>query len=138
MPTTGDASESGLIKFYQPLGDIQEIRDKYPITRGDKDKQVRFPFNSAFKFAYSVNQYPRAGSEYCLFMKGAPEKVWDKCKYIDVGGEPVPLTQEWKDKFEEINKGFGSRGERVLGFAKVHLPKDRFPWGYKFNANIDK
>lgn len=22
MPTTGDASESGLIKFYQPLGDI--------------------------------------------------------------------------------------------------------------------
>ncbi|CAM6000215.1 unnamed protein product [Sphagnum balticum] len=26
MPTTGDASESGLIKFYQPIGDIQEIR----------------------------------------------------------------------------------------------------------------
>lgn len=26
MPTIGDASESGLIKFFQPLGDIQEIR----------------------------------------------------------------------------------------------------------------
>jgi len=47
---------------------------------------VRFPFNSAFKFAYSVNHYEKAGSEYCVFMKGAPERVWARCKYIDVGG----------------------------------------------------
>lgn len=99
---------------------------------------MRFPFNSAFKFAYSVNEYPRSGSEYCVFMKGAPEKVWGRCKYIDVGGEPVPMTEEWNQKFIDINKGFGGRGERVLGFAKVHLPKDRFPKGYKFNVNIDK
>ena len=33
---------------------------------------------------------------------------------------------------------FGKNGERVLGFAKVHLPKSRFPRGYKFNVNIDK
>ena len=138
MPTTGDASESGLIKFFQPLGDIQEIRSQFPIARGDKDKQVRFPFNSAFKFAYSVNEYQRSDSQYCVFLKGAPEKVWDRCKYIDVGGEPVPLTPEWKQKFDEVNRGFGSRGERVLGFAKVHLPKSRFPRGYKFDVNIEK
>lgn len=86
MPTTGDASESGLIKFFQPLGDINEIRSQYPLARGDRDKEVRFPFNSAFKFAYSVNHYEKSGSDYCVFMKGAPERVWGRCKYIDVGG----------------------------------------------------
>jgi len=38
MPTTGDASESGLIKFFQPLGDIMQIRAQFPVVRGEKDK----------------------------------------------------------------------------------------------------
>lgn len=33
MPTTGDASESGLIKFFQPLGDINEIRAHFPVVK---------------------------------------------------------------------------------------------------------
>lgn len=37
MPTTGDASESGLIKFFQPIEDIIKIREKYPIVRNHKD-----------------------------------------------------------------------------------------------------
>lgn len=27
MPTTGDASESGLIKFFQPISDVAKLRD---------------------------------------------------------------------------------------------------------------
>lgn len=38
MPTNGDASESGLIKFFQPIKDIIEIREDFPVARGDKDK----------------------------------------------------------------------------------------------------
>ena len=37
MPTTGDASESGLIKFFQPLEDITKIRDRYPVVRNAKE-----------------------------------------------------------------------------------------------------
>lgn len=33
MPTTGDASESGLIKFFQPINDVVKLREKYPIIR---------------------------------------------------------------------------------------------------------
>jgi sodium/potassium-transporting ATPase subunit alpha len=35
--------------------------------------------------------------------------------------------------FDEINASFGKQGERVLGFAKCHLPLDKFPIGYNFN-----
>lgn len=33
MPTTGDASESGLIKFFQPISDITKTRLNFPIIR---------------------------------------------------------------------------------------------------------
>jgi hypothetical protein len=33
MPTTGDASESGLIKFFQPIEDILSIRKKYEVVK---------------------------------------------------------------------------------------------------------
>jgi hypothetical protein len=30
-----------------------------------------------------------------VFMKGAPENIWKRCKYIDIGGQQVPITKEW-------------------------------------------
>lgn len=95
MPTTGDASESGLIKFFQPLGDIATIRNQFPVVRGQKDKECRLPFNSTNKYAYSINHYQTRDSHYCVFMKGAPENIWKRCKYIDIGGQQVPITKEW-------------------------------------------
>lgn len=56
-------------------------------------------------------------------MKGAPEKIWNYCKNIDVKGESKPVTKEWSDKFGKVNLHFGKQGERVLGFASYHLPK---------------
>lgn len=38
MPTTGDASESGLIKFFQPISDITKLRERFPITRDAQNK----------------------------------------------------------------------------------------------------
>ena len=72
-----------------------------------------------------------------MFVKGAPENILKRCKFIDVGGQPVPLNNEWEQKFQQANKSFGSNGERVLGFAKLHLPKSKYPKGYKFNITRD-
>lgn len=70
-------------------------------------------------------------------MKGAPENIWKRCKFIDIGGQQVPITKEWEDNFQRTNKGFGKNGERVLGFAKLHLPKSKYPKGYIFNLAKD-
>jgi hypothetical protein len=32
MPTTGDASETALVKFYQPIADIQKTRAQFPCS----------------------------------------------------------------------------------------------------------
>lgn len=86
MPTTGDASESGLIKFFQPIEDINVLRDRYPVVRDAEGKECRLPFNSTNKYAFSVNYYEREDSHFCVFMKGAPERIWERCTFIDKGG----------------------------------------------------
>jgi sodium/potassium-transporting ATPase subunit alpha len=68
-----------------------------------------------------------------VFTKGAPERIWKLCTHCDKGGETVEKTEEWEEKFNEANMSFGKNGERVLGFAKYHLPKEKYPLGFKFN-----
>jgi sodium/potassium-transporting ATPase subunit alpha len=95
------------------------------------------PFNSTNKYAFSVNYCPRDDSHFCVFMKGAPERIWARCTFIDKGGQPVPKTEEWEKKFLEANATFGKNGERVLGFAKCHLPKSKYPKDYNFDIDKD-
>lgn len=57
MPTTGDASESGLIKFFQPISDIKKMREQFPVAKDYEGKDCRLPFNSTNKYAFSINHY---------------------------------------------------------------------------------
>jgi hypothetical protein len=57
----GDASETGLVKFIQPLlmdgqygnykvGGLDGFRSRHPILKDEKDQPFQIPFNSAIKF----------------------------------------------------------------------------------------
>ena len=100
MPTTGDASETGLIKFFQPISDVAKTRAQFEVIRDFEGKECRLPFNSTNKYAFSINSYKRDDSHFCIFTKGAPERIWKLCTHVDVGGKPVPKTAEWDKKFE--------------------------------------
>lgn len=104
------------------------------MVKDAEGKDCRLPFNSTNKYAYSINAYETPDSHYCIFTKGAPERIWKLCNTIDVRGKPVPKTAEFEAKFNIANSSFGKNGERVLGFAKYHLPKDQYPLGFKFNT----
>ena len=67
-------------------------------------------------------------------MKGAPERIVDRCKIILIEGQEIPLNNEWKVKFNEAYKELGGFGERVLGFCDYILPPDEFPNGFNFNS----
>jgi len=36
----------------------------------------RMPFNSTEKFALTIVEQKTADSDYCVYVKGAPEKIW--------------------------------------------------------------
>eukprot|EP00199_Chlamydomonas_sp_CCMP681_P000009 CAMPEP_0119101430 /NCGR_PEP_ID=MMETSP1180-20130426/476_1 /TAXON_ID=3052 ORGANISM="Chlamydomonas cf sp, Strain CCMP681" /NCGR_SAMPLE_ID=MMETSP1180 /ASSEMBLY_ACC=CAM_ASM_000741 /LENGTH=1208 /DNA_ID=CAMNT_0007085549 /DNA_START=49 /DNA_END=3675 /DNA_ORIENTATION=+ len=116
LQCTGDASESGLLKMVQFVRDAKEYRTKLP-------KLFEIKFNSTNKWQLSVHtdlEAP-AGSPPLMVLKGAPEKVWERCTHIISNGEVHPLTPEWEAKFTEAYEKLGSLGERVLGFAYRQL-----------------
>lgn len=44
------------------------------------------PFNSTNKFALTIIETPNDKSNYCVYIKGAPEKVWKYCSSLLVNG----------------------------------------------------
>jgi sodium/potassium-transporting ATPase subunit alpha len=93
------------------------------------------PFNSHNKFALTIIEYPKSDSDYCVLIKGAPEKIWGRCRYILKDGGAIPLDDSYQKKFAAVNLAFGKNGERVLGFAKLHLPRTDIRKPYDFDTS---
>ena len=54
-------------------------------------------------------------SRFLLVMKGAPERILDRCTSIVLQGKEQPLDEEMKDAFQNAYLELGGLGERVLG-----------------------
>jgi len=93
------------------------------------------PFNSTNKFSLCVVRYETDDSHFCVFIKGAPEKLWSFSQYLLVEGRTVEIDDHIQKEFIDVNLTFGKNGERVLGFAKLHLPKNDYPLNTLFNVN---
>uniref|UniRef100_A0A8B9T4J2 Sodium/potassium-transporting ATPase subunit alpha n=1 Tax=Anas platyrhynchos TaxID=8839 RepID=A0A8B9T4J2_ANAPL len=109
----GDASETALLKFAEvTVGTVSEARGRFP-------KVAELPFNSTNKFQLSVHA---AGDRQLLVLKGAPERVLERCSTVMIKGQELPLDAQWREAFEGAYADLGGRGERVLGFCARWLP----------------
>ena len=126
----GDASEAAILKCTElSKGNVMDYRAK-------NKKVCEIPFNSTNKFQVSVHEQDDKGdSRYLLVMKGAPERILQRCTSIVIDGTERPMTQEWKDAFESAYMELGGLGERVLGFCDYLLPEDKYPRGYPFDPD---
>ncbi|XP_055500655.1 sodium/potassium-transporting ATPase subunit alpha [Leucoraja erinacea] len=122
----GDASESALLKCIELCcGSVQQMRDR-------NQKIVEIPFNSTNKYQLSIHENEKGNSRYLLVMKGAPERILDRCTTILLNGEEHPLNSEMKEGFQNAYMELGGLGERVLGFCHYNLPDDKFVDGFRF------
>merc|ERR1719334_427375 len=126
----GDASEAAILKCTElSKGNVMDYRKR-------NKKVCEIPFNSANKYQVSIHETEDPNdNRYLLVMKGAPERIVERCSTIVIDGREVPLTQEWKDSFETAYMELGGLGERVLGFCDFMLPADKFPQGFPFDAD---
>merc|ERR1711970_825388 len=125
----GDASEAAILKCTELTnGNVMEYRAK-------NKKLVEIPFNSTNKFQVSVHETSDPSDKRALLvMKGAPERILERCSTIVVDGREMPLSEEWKNSFETAYMELGGLGERVLGFCDFMLDAGKFPNGYPFDA----
>jgi sodium/potassium-transporting ATPase subunit alpha len=106
--------------------------------RSKNKKVLEIPFNSTNKYQVSIHETAdESDPRYLLVMKGAPERILDRCSTILQQGEEVALDEE---KIEAYNKAYdelGGMGERVLGFCHYYLPTEQFPPGFEFEGEGD-
>merc|ERR1712038_589346 len=126
----GDASEAAILKCTElSHGNVMEYRKK-------NNKVCEIPFNSTNKFQVSIHETEdKNDNRQLLVMKGAPERILDRCTTIIVEGRELPMTEEWKNALETAYMELGGLGERVLGFCDFMLPADKYPVGFPFDAD---
>lgn len=138
----GDASESALLKYVEiAIGNVISYRKRHP-------KKCEIPFNSTNKYQVSIHELHsnEDGSEgtvenekekdfhHVIVMKGAPERILDRCSTILIDGEEKELDDKLQEAFNQAYEDLGGLGERVLGFCQKLLPAEEYPKGFEFSA----
>ncbi|KAJ3113569.1 hypothetical protein HDU96_003267 [Phlyctochytrium bullatum] len=122
----GDATEAGLLRCAAGrLADFDVIRDKFP-------KVFEIPFNSENKWAMTIHAKPHSRGTHMLYIKGAPERILRLCTTFFDGKEAVPLSAEHRERFDSIYAYMAGKGHRVLAFAALAMPEEKYPKGFEF------
>lgn len=124
----GDASEAGILKFSEKLQPVGAFREA-------NAQVMTVPFNSTNKFMITTNKIAESPGQLRLCMKGAPERVIDRCSSIMTSSGNVPFDAAQKAMVNEKLQYMMERGERVLGFACQDLDPTEFPEDYAFDTD---
>ncbi|MEN2986229.1 MAG: cation-translocating P-type ATPase [Thermodesulfovibrionaceae bacterium] len=105
----GDPTEGALVVLASKAGlNIHEIRLENP-------RIEEIPFSSERKRMTTIHQLQNG--EKVAFMKGAPEVVLERCKYIVKDNEITEIKEEDRVKILKINEEMAHNALRVLAAA---------------------
>lgn len=106
----GDPTETALIKgFFTRPWDVESFNEKV-------DRIFDIPFNSTRKMMTVIVRDKKSKKEVC-YVKGAPERVLDKCSYILVNGRIEPMTMPYRRNVEKLIDDMSCRALRCIAGA---------------------
>ncbi|MCX8188669.1 MAG: cation-translocating P-type ATPase [Nitrososphaeria archaeon] len=106
---SGDTTEGALIIAAKKAGIGDEELSKY-------FRVNEIPFTSERKRMTTIHSMPETDKKLVV-MKGAPEVVLERCKWVMKDGKRVKLIEEEKRKILEINERMASEALRNLAIA---------------------
>lgn len=102
----GDPTEVALLNYAKQKGVLKE---EWQIPRLKENS-----FSSTRKMMSTLNQI---GNKKILFVKGALDRILEKCSYIAKGENVLPITDKYKKEILKVNSNMCSNALRVLAFA---------------------
>jgi len=72
---------------------------------------------------------------YLLVVKGAPERILERCEWIVCSNELRPLDLHMREAFLRAYESMGGLGERVMGFADLPLPLAQYDENFNFTTD---
>ncbi|MDR4507599.1 MAG: calcium-translocating P-type ATPase, SERCA-type [Candidatus Brocadiaceae bacterium] len=104
----GDPTEGALLVSASKAGfQKAEMEKHFP-------RILEIPFDSKRKCMTTIH---RINKENAAYVKGAPDVILDKCKYISLNGQVKNVTEEEKKEILNVNQDMANKALRVLGFA---------------------
>ncbi|MCM8710995.1 calcium-translocating P-type ATPase, PMCA-type [Clostridium sp. SYSU_GA19001] len=104
----GDPTETALVKaFFKDTKNYTSF-----LSKGIRIFDI--PFDSDRKM---MSVIIRENGKECCYVKGAPEKLLDRCKYILINGEVRLLTSNYKDKINKAVEAMSFDALRCIGAA---------------------
>ncbi len=109
---TGEPTEAALVNWAYKLN----------LSKNDlkiSHKRVgEAPFDSMRKMMSTLHE---EDNKVVQFTKGAPDVVIGKCTHYIKDGNPVPMTEEYKNQIISANKAMADKALRVLAVAKRYF-----------------
>ncbi|KAF8881938.1 aminophospholipid-transporting P-type ATPase [Gymnopilus junonius] len=129
----GDATESGLTRFAG-----RHLKTDYDTHIKNYPKVFEVPFNSTNKWALVILNKPHTDGVLSAYLKGAPERVLAKCTTYLKNGQQIPITDEFRQEYDDAYDYMASRGHRVIACAQLLLSADQYPETYHFSKADDR
>ncbi|KAF8191565.1 aminophospholipid-transporting P-type ATPase [Mycena galopus ATCC 62051] len=124
----GDATETGLTRFAG-----RQLSSGYDQHQKSFPKVFEVPFNSTNKWALVILNKPHANGVLTSYIKGAPERVLAKCSSYLKDGVMEPMTDEFRQAYDDAYNYMASRGHRVIACAQSLLPGAEYPASHEFS-----
>lgn len=117
---------------HHPLDRIKTAQSDAPAfsdINGHFEMLVEHPFDSTIKRMSTVWQFipedPRddpANYDLIVYVKGAVERILDRCTHVGIGENKIPLTDEGKQDIIDRMDNIAAEGLRVLCLAAKYIP----------------
>ncbi|TRM64769.1 potassium/sodium eff [Schizophyllum amplum] len=98
-------------------------------VHGHFEMLVEHPFDSTVKRMCTVWEYlpiqgerQQHGEDLIVYMKGAVERVMERCTHVGMGPDRIELTERAKKTINERMDALASQGLRVLCLAGKYIP----------------
>jgi Ca2+-transporting ATPase len=106
----GDPTEGALIVVARKFGLAEAALARFP-------RVAEIPFTSERKRHTTVHLDPENAGALSVFVKGAPEILLAKCRYVMEQGKPVPLGEEVRAELMRRNDMLAGNALRTLAVA---------------------
>ena len=114
----GDPTEGALVVLAEKGGvSAQVTRERYP-------RLATLPFDAAYKLMATFHEYQdEKGRTFVrAYVKGAPDQLLARASQLYAReNDPVPVTDEARERYMEVNDGLAGRGLRVLATARKDI-----------------
>jgi Ca2+-transporting ATPase len=111
----GDPTEGALVVAARKFGIADSELERYP-------RIGEIPFTSERKRHTTVHRDRAQPNQLHVFVKGAPELLLGRCRYVRDNGEVIPLTEERRAVLLQRNESLARQALRTLAIATRTIP----------------